>query len=519
MPPSSVIGRVRAPSVEGNAHETPYRPDPRRHDRAHDRAGGRARREQEPVRRHDPDDGVRHPAHHGEGLRRRSATATATPSAQETICTLADTYTTVRARAVALLRPGRGLRLPRQRLHGQQPQQRLLLPADHRRPPGREAARASRPGRAQEGDPAGRDRLRRRLQPLAQGRRWRARASPTRPARARPGSSRSPRSMPTGASTSWRCSPAAASRSTASARAQPPTPGAPAAALPEPAAIAEGLKRRVQGPGDRLQRGRARLGRRPPTGAGMLLGNPHFPWLGSERFFQSHLTIPGKVDVAGGSLLGVPIILIGHTAHQAWSHTGQHGVPVHAVPGDARPGPADDLPRTTASRRAMTSRTMTVKSLEGGKLVDRTRTLWSTRHGSVFTSLLGHPAAVDCRPPPSSWATPTRRTSATSTTSSRSTSRRARREDAGDPQAQPGHPVGQHDRGRRQGRRALRRHLRDAARHERQGASPAVRRSGHATFAALRLPVLDGSRSTCEWGSRPRRRCSRAPSARRTCRR
>ena len=57
------------------------------------------------------------------------------------------------------------------------------------------------------------------------------------------------------------------------------------------------------------------------NGRGLLLGNPHFPWLGAERFYQAHLTIPGKVDVAGGALLGVPIVLIGHTAHMAWSHT------------------------------------------------------------------------------------------------------------------------------------------------------------------------------------------------------
>jgi acyl-homoserine-lactone acylase len=54
---------------------------------------------------------------------------------------------------------------------------------------------------------------------------------------------------------------------------------------------------------------------------GLLLGNPHFPWLGPERFYQAHMTIPGKVDVAGASLFGVPAILIGHTKTMAWSHT------------------------------------------------------------------------------------------------------------------------------------------------------------------------------------------------------
>ena len=56
-------------------------------------------------------------------------------------------------------------------------------------------------------------------------------------------------------------------------------------------------------------------------GSGMVLGNPHFPWQGAERFYQSHLTIPGKLNVSGASLFGVPLILIGHTDNMAWSHT------------------------------------------------------------------------------------------------------------------------------------------------------------------------------------------------------
>ena len=32
---------------------------------------------------------------------------------------------------------------------------------------------------------------------------------------------------------------------------------------------------------------------------GLLLGNPHFPWIGPERFFQAQLTIPGKINVPG----------------------------------------------------------------------------------------------------------------------------------------------------------------------------------------------------------------------------
>ncbi|MEO9326120.1 penicillin acylase family protein [Nocardioides sp. C4-1] len=57
------------------------------------------------------------------------------------------------------------------------------------------------------------------------------------------------------------------------------------------------------------------------TRRGMLLGNPHFPWQGRYRFTQQHLTIPGRYDVAGASLIGSPAVNIGWNSSVAWSHT------------------------------------------------------------------------------------------------------------------------------------------------------------------------------------------------------
>src|SRR3546814_19271075 len=51
----------------------------------------------------------------------------------------------------------------------------------------------------------------------------------------------------------------------------------------------------------------------------MLLGNPHFPWRGHFRFTQQHLTIHGKYDVAGASLVGSPAVNIGTNKDGAWS--------------------------------------------------------------------------------------------------------------------------------------------------------------------------------------------------------
>lgn len=57
------------------------------------------------------------------------------------------------------------------------------------------------------------------------------------------------------------------------------------------------------------------------NGRGLLLGNPHYPWHGILRFYQFHITIPGKLDVMGASLPGMPLINIGFTKDFAWSHT------------------------------------------------------------------------------------------------------------------------------------------------------------------------------------------------------
>ncbi|MER5321657.1 penicillin acylase family protein [Streptosporangium roseum] len=59
-------------------------------------------------------------------------------------------------------------------------------------------------------------------------------------------------------------------------------------------------------------------------GHGMLLADPHFPWNGSRRFYQVQLTIPGVLDVSGGSLYGTPVVQIGHNASVAWTHTVSH---------------------------------------------------------------------------------------------------------------------------------------------------------------------------------------------------
>lgn len=57
------------------------------------------------------------------------------------------------------------------------------------------------------------------------------------------------------------------------------------------------------------------------SGAGILFGNPHFPWQGSERFFVFHATLGDEYNVMGAALAGLPMPVIGFNDNVAWTHT------------------------------------------------------------------------------------------------------------------------------------------------------------------------------------------------------
>ncbi|MFJ4972174.1 penicillin acylase family protein [Streptomyces sp. NPDC088755] len=134
------------------------------------------------------------------------------------------------------------------------------------------------------------------------------------------------------------------------------------------------------------------VGSRGTQGGGsVLLANPHFPWHGALRFWQSHLTIPGKMNVSGASLPGLPAVAIGHNSDVAWSHTvstaatlGLFEVPT--VPGSPTTYLVDGV------RRKMTAQRVSVRVREAdGSLSAVTRTLWSTVYGPVVDGLSGVP--------------------------------------------------------------------------------------------------------------------------------
>ncbi|MCP9989093.1 penicillin acylase family protein [Streptomyces sudanensis] len=119
------------------------------------------------------------------------------------------------------------------------------------------------------------------------------------------------------------------------------------------------------------------------NGRGLLLGNPHYPWHGGRRFWQSQQTIPGELNVQGASLLGTPVVQVGFTGDVAWSHTVATGqaMNLHQLALD----PADPTAYLVDGRsEPMVRRTVTVPVADGEPV---TRTQWWTRYGPVVTSL------------------------------------------------------------------------------------------------------------------------------------
>lgn len=119
------------------------------------------------------------------------------------------------------------------------------------------------------------------------------------------------------------------------------------------------------------------------NGQGMLLGNPHFPWSGGLRFYESRLRIPGKLDVEGASLLGVPVILIGHNRDVAWSHTVSTAYRFTPYELTLEPGNPTRY-RYNGGTEDMTSHTVTVTVRNpDGTLGKASHTFWRSRYGPI----------------------------------------------------------------------------------------------------------------------------------------
>jgi acyl-homoserine-lactone acylase len=161
--------------------------------------------------------------------------------------------------------------------------------------------------------------------------------------------------------------------------AAPPGAAAPRAApaLPSPSATQVGSN--AWGLGSQVSRG----------GASLLLGNPHFPWSGPERFWEVQLTIPGQLNVEGATLVGVPGVLIGFNQSAAWSFTVTQAPAAAIYQLRLVPGHPDEYwfaGRITPLVRHRV--TVAVRDTEG-RIGHRSAVLWSSRFGPLIVGRQG----------------------------------------------------------------------------------------------------------------------------------
>lgn len=124
---------------------------------------------------------------------------------------------------------------------------------------------------------------------------------------------------------------------------------------------------------------------RTENGRGMLLGNPHYPWTGANRFWEKHLVIPGKMNLYGSHLIGIPGVAIGFNESVGWTHTmsiSQRVVfySLDLVPGDPTSYYYDGEPRK------MTARTFLIPVRdEDGVEHTKEHTVWFSHYGPIVS--------------------------------------------------------------------------------------------------------------------------------------
>lgn len=112
--------------------------------------------------------------------------------------------------------------------------------------------------------------------------------------------------------------------------------------------------------------------------SGLLLGNPHFPWETTNRFYQIHLTIPGKFDAMGVTIAGAPGLSIGFNKDVAWTHT--VSTDRHFTLFELALDPADPAAYLVDGKRHVMERESVTVDTPAGP---QTRTYYSTIYGPV----------------------------------------------------------------------------------------------------------------------------------------
>ena len=130
---------------------------------------------------------------------------------------------------------------------------------------------------------------------------------------------------------------------------------------------------------------------------GILYGSPHYPWTSTDRFYQAHLTIPGKYDAMGVILGGIPTVVIGFNRDIAWTHTVTTAV--HFTNFLLKLDPSDPDGTTylvDGKPERMTGRSVTIEVRRpDGSIGTRSRTFYFSRYGPVIVNPM---AGIDWTP-------------------------------------------------------------------------------------------------------------------------
>ena len=170
-------------------------------------------------------------------------------------------------------------------------------------------------------------------------------------------------------------------------RAGRPTPFAAAIASAQPSAAGGGAPDTIEDDALDFPRGASQgwaLGRDLTEGGrGMLLVNPHYPWGGSNRFWEKHLTIPGNLDVYGVSVVGSPGVGIGFNRAVGWTHTSSTAEVFTVYSLELVPGKPTRY-RYGSEELDMTPIEIAVEVR--GEPAPVRRTIWFSRYGPVISS-------------------------------------------------------------------------------------------------------------------------------------
>jgi len=120
------------------------------------------------------------------------------------------------------------------------------------------------------------------------------------------------------------------------------------------------------------------------NGQSMQFANPHFPWQGPERLYQFQFTLPDEVNIFGMALYGAPVAQIGFNRHFAWSHTVSTAFRFTFY--ELRLDPSDPTRYMFDGESVpMETEDITIEVLQDdGSLIEQTRTLYRSRFGPML---------------------------------------------------------------------------------------------------------------------------------------